>query len=67
MKMQFFFGRELQGRYASSENFSTFQTIDIGHLIDDHFTFGWLTNPDKYLASEVKHYLESVTKAIMKK
>lgn len=60
------FGRTLQGNLSSNINFSDLKTIDIGHIIDDHFKLGWLTNPNHMLTEEAKGLLEGITAEIKK-
>ena len=58
------FGRTLQGNLSSSTDFSNLIPIDIGHIIDDNFKLGWLTNPNHMLSSQAKALLDEITKEI---
>lgn len=60
------FERRLQSDLSANTDFSDFVNIDIGHLIDDHFTLGWLTNPNRMLSQEAQSLLNDITTAIKK-
>lgn len=60
------FGRTLQGDLSSNTDFSNLKQIDIGHIIDDNFKLGWLTNPNYMLSKETQELLEAITLGIKK-
>ncbi|MGT2750450.1 LysR family transcriptional regulator [Streptococcus orisasini] len=58
------FGRILQSDLSSNTDFSEFVSIDIGHLIDDNFKLGWLTNPNHMLLSKAQDLIADITAEI---
>lgn len=60
------FSRTLQGNLSSSTDFSNLKTIDIGHIIDDNFKLGWLTNPNYMLSAKTQELLNEITLKIKK-
>ncbi|MDN2453594.1 LysR family transcriptional regulator [Lactobacillus sp. UCMA15818] len=58
------FGRILQGDLSSNPNFSNLKTIDVGHIIDDNFKLGWLTNPNHMISKKTRELLQDITAEI---
>ena len=60
------FSRTLQGALSSNTNFSNLIPIEIGHIIDNNFKLGWLTNPNHMLSKQAHELLEAITIEIKK-
>lgn len=60
------FGRTLQSNLSGNGDFSSMAKIDIGHIIDDNFKLGWLTNPNYMLSREAQKLIEEITLEIKK-
>ncbi|RPA60969.1 LysR family transcriptional regulator [Aerococcus agrisoli] len=58
------FGRTLQSQLASHTDFSKLVAVDIGHLIDENFKLGWLTNPNTMLSPTMTLILEDMSAQI---
>lgn len=58
------FGRTLQGNLSSTTGFSNLKAINIGHIIDDNFKLGWLTNPNYMLSKKTQELLKDITEEI---
>lgn len=60
------FGRTLQGNLSSNTDFSNLKTISIGHIIDDNFKLGWLTNPNYMMSKKTQELLKDINLEIKK-
>ncbi|AND79525.1 LysR family transcriptional regulator [Streptococcus pantholopis] len=58
------FGRIAQEQLSTNENIKDLGHIDIGHLIDDQFSLGWLINPNKKLSSQTEQLMDTITDII---
>lgn len=55
------FGRIAQGKLSRDRDVMGMKIIDIGHLIDDDFVLGWLTNPNSKLSDKTEQLLSEIT------
>lgn len=61
------FGRDIQGRFSSDDRLmKDVAMLSLNSLIDDHFSIGWLLNPNHHLSPLTKQYLDGITNAIKK-
>ncbi|MDF7639303.1 LysR family transcriptional regulator [Lactobacillus sp. ESL0791] len=58
------FGRLVQDKFASHDAFKKLVRIDIGHLLDDHFVLGWLTNPNHMRSDKTTELLRAIDDTI---
>lgn len=55
------FGRIVQGTFTRDKEVLKTKSIEIGHLIDDDFVLGWLTNPNSKLSDKTKQFMDEIT------
>ncbi|MGH1811685.1 LysR family transcriptional regulator [Enterococcus entomosocium] len=60
------FGRIAQGKLSRDRKVLTTKTIDIGHLIDDSFVLGWLTNPNYKKSAQAEQIMIEISTKIKK-
>ncbi|MGX4592514.1 LysR family transcriptional regulator [Leuconostoc sp. JNUCC 76] len=60
------FGRIVQGNLSSNTDFSKLKIIDIGHIFDDDFKLGWLTNPNYMISEKAQELLRDITAEVKK-
>jgi DNA-binding transcriptional LysR family regulator len=60
------FGRIVQGVFSRDNEIMNSKTevVDIGHIIDDNFILGWLTNPNYKISDKADHLLKCISKNI---
>ncbi len=62
------FGRIVQSRLASDDHsLRGIKYLSLNHVFNDHFTLGWLTNPNYDLSDVAQKYLDKITTSIQKK
>ncbi|MBD3949149.1 LysR family transcriptional regulator [Tuanshanicoccus lijuaniae] len=58
------FARVVQSQLSNDDKIKNLQTIDIGHILNDNFKMGWLTNANKTLSDETRRLLNEISRAI---
>ncbi|MBS4462141.1 LysR family transcriptional regulator [Aerococcaceae bacterium zg-B36] len=58
------FARVVQSQLSNDDKIKNLKTIDVGHILNDNFKMGWLTNANKTLSDETIQLLNEISRAI---
>ena len=59
-------GRDLQAVFSREEKNESLVSVDIGHLINDRFALGWLTNPRISQPAAARALIDEISRGLNK-